>query len=51
MQKKVVHVLMVLFFNCHHKVRENFWRDYCSNASLYVPGIKIDYEVLVSKSS
>ena len=29
----------------------NFWRDYCSHVSLYVPGIKIDYGILVSKSS
>ena len=29
----------------------NFWRDYCSPVSIYAPGIKIDYELLVSKSS
>ena len=29
----------------------NFWRYYWSPVSLYVPGIKIDYKLLVSKSS
>ena len=27
----------------------NFWRDNCSHVWLYVPGIKIDYKLLVSK--
>ena len=29
----------------------NFWRNYCRTVLLYVPGIKIDYKLLVSKSS
>ena len=48
-----VYILFLIFYFSIAIIRwePNFWRDYWNHVSLYVPEIKIDYELLITKSS